>query len=135
MRAAERVAPQHDSIGVDALVTAGERDGGANVGELPGDVGHLPRRAVALAEAAVVEDQRREARTREALGVIEQPVHRPAESVTQHHTGQRRPGPGGRKQISGAPDTGDIERDLGTHLDHPHRLTIGKDHTENTDHW
>jgi hypothetical protein len=83
----EGVAPQQNPVGVDALVCAGECDSGTDIGELTSDIGDLPGFARAFAEAAVVEHQRGEACLRETFGIVEQPIHRSAEAVAEHHAG------------------------------------------------
>jgi hypothetical protein len=69
-------------------------DRGAQVGPLPGDVEHLPRLAAAVAEAAVVEHQRREAGVGEPPGPRVEPAgaRHPDTCASNMHG----PGPAGR---------------------------------------
>ena len=90
MAAAERGAPQGDPLAVDRVEAAsvGERCG--PVAQLALDVEQLARLAVAVAEVAVGEDQRRDAGVREPARVgLEPQLAGRAEAVAEDH--QRRP--------------------------------------------
>ena len=102
--AGERRPPRHDAVGVDVLERPREAEGRAPVVVLHGDVEDLTGLALAVAEAAVVEDDHDVPGGGEALGVRVEP-QRPdrAEPVSHHHHG-RRPVPARRPvDAGGAP--------------------------------
>ena len=102
-RGGERVAAAHrgaeggDPLGVDAGQRAGEADRRAPVLELARGVEEV-RLAAAVAEAAMVEEERGDARRGEALGERPEPVAaRPREAV--RHDDDRRRGLAARRRI------------------------------------
>ena len=83
--AAERGAPQRDPLWIHAFEAASAANDRAPVLELALDTDQLARLATALAKAAVVERECREAGLGEPPRVVEQPVLGAAEAVAHHN--------------------------------------------------
>jgi hypothetical protein len=83
--AAHRRAEGRHPVGIDPGKGTGAGDRGSPVGKLPGRVEQVLL-AAAVAEAPVVEDERRDPDSGETLGECPEPVSaRPGEAMRHHH--------------------------------------------------